>query len=100
MVPAFNNQKGKYNTALSAFFTDLKIEAFSQNLLQQTGVKGQPDSGAQKPGPLREDSEQDTERLKVNTNVLYVAKIIKHKCFIIIIIMLNSTSFQFKKSSS
>ncbi|XP_037250432.1 ubiquitin carboxyl-terminal hydrolase 8 isoform X2 [Falco biarmicus] len=31
---------------------------------KQTGVKGQPDSGAQKPGPLREDSEQDTERLK------------------------------------
>ncbi|XP_015494111.1 ubiquitin carboxyl-terminal hydrolase 8 isoform X1 [Parus major] len=26
--------------------------------------KGQPDSGTQKPGPLREDSEQDTERLK------------------------------------
>lgn len=44
-----------------------KLKAFSQNLLQQTGVKGQPDSGAQKPGPLREDSEQDTERLKVNT---------------------------------
>lgn len=82
-----------------SIFTDVKIEAFSQNLLQQTGVKGQPDSGAQKPGPLREDSEQDTERLKVNTNVLYVAKIIKHKCFIIIT-MLNSTSFQFKKSSS
>ncbi|XP_050165908.1 ubiquitin carboxyl-terminal hydrolase 8 isoform X1 [Myiozetetes cayanensis] len=35
---------------------------------KQTGVKGQPDSGAQKPGPLREDSEQDTEKLKVNTN--------------------------------
>lgn len=52
----------------------MKIEAFSQNFLQHTGVKGQPDSGAQKPGPLREDSEQDTERLKVNTNVLYVAK--------------------------
>lgn len=62
----------------------MKIEAFSQNLLQQTGVKGQPDSGAQKPGPLREDSEQDTERLKVNTNVLYVAKIIEHRCFMII----------------
>uniref|UniRef100_A0A8C3EDT1 Ubiquitin carboxyl-terminal hydrolase 8 n=1 Tax=Corvus moneduloides TaxID=1196302 RepID=A0A8C3EDT1_CORMO len=31
---------------------------------KQTGVKGQPDSGAQKPGPLREDSEQDTETLK------------------------------------
>lgn len=91
MVHAFNNQKRKYNSALSAFFTDLKIEAFSQNLLQQ-------DSGAQKPGPLREDSEQDTDRLKVNTNVLYVAKIIKHRCFMII--MLNSTSFQFLKSSS
>lgn len=64
----------------------MDIEAFSQNLLQQTGVKGQPDSGAQKPGPLREDSEQDTERLKVNTNVLYVAKIIKHRCFMIIIL--------------
>lgn len=64
----------------------MEIEAFSQNLLQQTGVKGQPDSGAQKPGPLREDSEQDTERLKVNTNVLYVAKIIKHRCFMIIIL--------------
>lgn len=76
----------------------MEIEAFSQNLLQQTGVKGQPDSGAQKPGPLREDSEQDTERLKVNTNVLYVAKIIKHRCFMIII--LNSTSFLFLKSSS
>lgn len=76
----------------------MKIEAFSQNLLQQTGVKGQPDSGAQKPGPLREDSEQDTEKLKVNTNVLYVAKIIKHRCFMII--MLTFTSFQFLKSSS
>ncbi|POI24592.1 hypothetical protein CIB84_011659, partial [Bambusicola thoracicus] len=40
------------------------VESFSQNLLQQTEVKGQPDSEAQKPGPLREDSEQDTERLK------------------------------------
>lgn len=76
----------------------MEIEAFSQNLLQQTGVKGQPESGAQKPGPLREDSEQDTETLKVNTNVLYVAKIIKHRCFMII--MLNSTSLQFLKSSS
>ncbi|KAM9533099.1 ubiquitin carboxyl-terminal hydrolase 8 isoform 1-T1 [Guaruba guarouba] len=31
---------------------------------KQTGVKEQPESGAQKPGPLIEDSEQDTERLK------------------------------------
>lgn len=76
----------------------MKIEAFFQNLLQQMGVKGQPDSEAQKPGPLREDSEQDTERLKVNTNVLYVVKIIKHRCFMII--MLNSISFRFLKSSS
>ncbi|XP_061203309.1 ubiquitin carboxyl-terminal hydrolase 8 isoform X1 [Neopsephotus bourkii] len=31
---------------------------------KQTGVKEQPESGDQKPGPLIEDSEQDTERLK------------------------------------
>lgn len=54
-----------YQHSLLTFQMELK--AFSQNLLQQTGVKGQPESGAQKPGPLIEDSEQDTERLKVNT---------------------------------
>lgn len=87
MVHAFNNQKRKYNSALSAFFTcQIKIKALFQNLLQQMGVKGQPDSEAQKPGLLREDSEQDTERLKVNTNVLYVAQIIKQRCFMIIIL--------------
>lgn len=52
----------------------MEIEAFSQNLLQQTGVKGQPDSGAQKPGPLREDSEQDTETLKSQREPLMRAR--------------------------
>ncbi|XP_068266327.1 ubiquitin carboxyl-terminal hydrolase 8-like isoform X2 [Nyctibius grandis] len=41
---------------------------------KQTGVKGQPDSGAQKPGPLREDSEQDTERLKSQREPLMRAR--------------------------
>ncbi|XP_010143286.1 PREDICTED: ubiquitin carboxyl-terminal hydrolase 8 isoform X2 [Buceros rhinoceros silvestris] len=41
---------------------------------KQTGVKGQPDSGAQKPGPLREDSEQDTERLKSQREPLIRAR--------------------------
>ncbi|OWK62108.1 Ubiquitin carboxyl-terminal hydrolase 8 [Lonchura striata] len=38
------------------------------------GVKGQPDSEAQKPGPLREDSEQDTERLKSQREPLIRAR--------------------------
>ncbi|XP_075362238.1 ubiquitin carboxyl-terminal hydrolase 8 isoform X2 [Mycteria americana] len=41
---------------------------------KQTGVKEQPDSGAQKPGPLREDSEQDTERLKSQREPLIRAR--------------------------
>ncbi|XP_009584937.1 PREDICTED: ubiquitin carboxyl-terminal hydrolase 8 isoform X2 [Fulmarus glacialis] len=41
---------------------------------KQTGVKGQPDSGAQKPGPIREDSEQDTERLKSQREPLMRAR--------------------------
>ncbi|XP_053933801.1 ubiquitin carboxyl-terminal hydrolase 8 isoform X2 [Cuculus canorus] len=41
---------------------------------KQTGVKGQPASGAQKPGPLREDSEQDTERLKSQREPLMRAR--------------------------
>ncbi|XP_010293059.1 PREDICTED: ubiquitin carboxyl-terminal hydrolase 8 isoform X2 [Phaethon lepturus] len=41
---------------------------------KQTGVKGQPDSGAQRPGPLREDSEQDTERLKSQREPLMRAR--------------------------
>ncbi|XP_050759471.1 ubiquitin carboxyl-terminal hydrolase 8 isoform X2 [Gymnogyps californianus] len=41
---------------------------------KQTGVKGQPDSEAQKPGPLREDSEQDTERLKSQREPLMRAR--------------------------
>ncbi|XP_075620900.1 ubiquitin carboxyl-terminal hydrolase 8 isoform X2 [Balearica regulorum gibbericeps] len=41
---------------------------------KQTGVKGQPDSGAQKPGPLREDSEQDTETLKSQREPLMRAR--------------------------
>ncbi|XP_062357730.1 ubiquitin carboxyl-terminal hydrolase 8 isoform X1 [Cinclus cinclus] len=41
---------------------------------KQTGVKGQPDSGAQKPGPLREDSEQDTEKLKSQREPLMRAR--------------------------
>ncbi|KAK2522122.1 Usp8 [Columba guinea] len=41
---------------------------------KQTGVKGQADSGAQKPGPLREDSEQDTERLKSQREPLMRAR--------------------------
>uniref|UniRef100_A0A803YJL8 Ubiquitin carboxyl-terminal hydrolase 8 n=1 Tax=Meleagris gallopavo TaxID=9103 RepID=A0A803YJL8_MELGA len=41
---------------------------------KQTEVKGQPDSGAQKPGPLREDSEQDTERLKSQREPLIRAR--------------------------
>uniref|UniRef100_A0A8B9P645 ubiquitinyl hydrolase 1 n=1 Tax=Apteryx owenii TaxID=8824 RepID=A0A8B9P645_APTOW len=41
---------------------------------KQTGVKGQPDSGAQKPGALREDSEQDTERLKSQREPLMRAR--------------------------
>ncbi|XP_009976478.1 PREDICTED: ubiquitin carboxyl-terminal hydrolase 8 isoform X1 [Tauraco erythrolophus] len=41
---------------------------------KQTGVKGQPDSGAQKPGPLREDSEQDIERLKSQREPLMRAR--------------------------
>ncbi|XP_009082814.1 PREDICTED: ubiquitin carboxyl-terminal hydrolase 8 isoform X1 [Acanthisitta chloris] len=41
---------------------------------KQTGVKGQPDSGAQKPGPLREDSEQDPERLKSQREPLLRAR--------------------------
>uniref|UniRef100_A0A8C3JDY0 Ubiquitin carboxyl-terminal hydrolase 8 n=1 Tax=Calidris pygmaea TaxID=425635 RepID=A0A8C3JDY0_9CHAR len=41
---------------------------------KQTGVKGQPDSGAQKPGPLREDSDQDTERLKSQREPLMRAR--------------------------
>ncbi|XP_071425093.1 ubiquitin carboxyl-terminal hydrolase 8 isoform X2 [Pithys albifrons albifrons] len=40
----------------------------------KTGVKGQPDSGDQKPGPLREDSEQDTERLKSQREPLMRAR--------------------------
>ncbi|XP_023789723.1 ubiquitin carboxyl-terminal hydrolase 8 isoform X1 [Cyanistes caeruleus] len=36
--------------------------------------KGQPDSGTQKPGPLREDSEQDTERLKSQREPLMRAR--------------------------
>ncbi|XP_053810515.1 ubiquitin carboxyl-terminal hydrolase 8 isoform X2 [Vidua chalybeata] len=38
------------------------------------GVKGQPDSEAQKPGPLREDSEQDAERLKSQREPLIRAR--------------------------
>ncbi|XP_030137066.3 ubiquitin carboxyl-terminal hydrolase 8 isoform X2 [Taeniopygia guttata] len=38
------------------------------------GVKGQPDSEAQKPGLLREDSEQDTERLKSQREPLIRAR--------------------------
>ncbi|KAM7039434.1 ubiquitin carboxyl-terminal hydrolase 8 isoform 1-T3 [Acridotheres tristis] len=41
---------------------------------KQTGVKGQPHSGAQKPGPLREDSEQDAERLKSQREPLMRAR--------------------------
>ncbi|KAM9224159.1 ubiquitin carboxyl-terminal hydrolase 8 isoform 1-T1 [Leptosomus discolor] len=41
---------------------------------KHTGVKGQPDSGAQKPGPLREDSEQDSERLKSQREPLMRAR--------------------------
>ncbi|XP_068059947.1 ubiquitin carboxyl-terminal hydrolase 8 isoform X1 [Anomalospiza imberbis] len=41
---------------------------------KQMGVKGQPDSEAQKPGPLREDSEQDTERLKSQREPLIRAR--------------------------
>ncbi|XP_041274783.1 ubiquitin carboxyl-terminal hydrolase 8 isoform X1 [Onychostruthus taczanowskii] len=41
---------------------------------KQMGVKGQPDSEAQKPGPLREDSEQDTERLKSQREPLMRAR--------------------------
>ncbi|XP_030312662.1 ubiquitin carboxyl-terminal hydrolase 8 isoform X1 [Calypte anna] len=41
---------------------------------KHTGVKGQPDSGAQMPGPLREDSEQDTERLKSQREPLIRAR--------------------------
>ncbi|XP_075287767.1 ubiquitin carboxyl-terminal hydrolase 8 isoform X2 [Opisthocomus hoazin] len=41
---------------------------------KQTGVKRQPDSGTQKPGPLREDSEQDTERLKSQREPLMRAR--------------------------
>ncbi|XP_053844133.1 ubiquitin carboxyl-terminal hydrolase 8 isoform X1 [Vidua macroura] len=41
---------------------------------KQMGVKGQPDSEAQKPGPLREDSEQDAERLKSQREPLIRAR--------------------------
>ncbi|XP_012433719.4 ubiquitin carboxyl-terminal hydrolase 8 isoform X1 [Taeniopygia guttata] len=41
---------------------------------KQMGVKGQPDSEAQKPGLLREDSEQDTERLKSQREPLIRAR--------------------------
>ncbi|XP_061855918.1 ubiquitin carboxyl-terminal hydrolase 8 isoform X2 [Colius striatus] len=41
---------------------------------KQTGVKGQPESGTQKPGPIREDSEQDTERLKSQREPLIRAR--------------------------
>ncbi|KAM6119430.1 ubiquitin carboxyl-terminal hydrolase 8 isoform 1-T1 [Pterocles gutturalis] len=41
---------------------------------KQTGVKGQPDSGTQKPGPLREDTEQDSERLKSQREPLMRAR--------------------------
>ncbi|XP_064245641.1 ubiquitin carboxyl-terminal hydrolase 8 isoform X1 [Passer domesticus] len=41
---------------------------------KQMGFKGQPDSEAQKPGPLREDSEQDTERLKSQREPLMRAR--------------------------
>lgn len=47
----------------------LKVENwkfFFQNLLQQTWVNGQPERECQKPGAIREDTEQESEKNKVN----------------------------------